>query len=133
MSEPGRVRRSWPGVPRLDARLELQELAGRLPASEMYPAHDHRVAARMLALPSGIHVRVVEAGPCDGRPVVLLHGWGAGAYTYRHNLPALADAGLRATAVELKGHGLSEKPSAPGEYAFGAMLGHVHEVLAALR
>lgn len=133
MTEPERGRGSWPRVPRLTARLTPTEpLRGRLPASEMYPAHDHRVSSRMLPLPSGLRVRLVEAGPLDGAPVVLLHGWGASAYTYRHNLPAIAAAGLRAIAVELKGHGLSDKPTTPGSYSFTAMLAHVQEILGAL-
>lgn len=133
MTEPERGRGSWPRLPRLAARFApLEPLRGRLPASEMYPAHDHRVATRMLPLPSGLRVRLVEAGPPDGARVVLLHGWGASAYTYRHNLPAIAAAGMRAIAVELKGHGLSDKPTTPGSYTFVAMLEHVREILDAL-
>lgn len=109
-----------------------EPLAGRLPPSEMYPAHDHRVAARTLTLGSGLLVRAVECGPPDGPAVVCLHGWGASVYTFRHNLPALGAAGLRAIAVDLKGHGLTEKPTAPGAYAFDAMLAHIHEILDAL-
>jgi pimeloyl-ACP methyl ester carboxylesterase len=132
MSGSGRARGAAPPSWRLAPLREPTELSGRLAASEMYPAHDHRVAQRMLALPSGVRVRLVEAGRSDGPPVVLLHGWGAGAYTYRENLPALAAAGLRASAVELKGHGLSDKPWAPGEYDFPSMRDHVLEVIDAL-
>ena len=132
MTGSGRARGSAPPSWRPSTLRELTELSGRLKASEMYPAHDPRATQRMLALPSGIRVRVVDAGPVDGRPVVLLHGWGAGAYTYRENLPALAAAGLRASAVELKGHGLSDKPWAPGEYDFASMRDHVLEVIGTL-
>ena len=113
--------------------LEPREpVAGRLPPHEMYPAHDPRVHARTLSLASGLRVRAVECGPANGPLVVFLHGWGASAYTWRHNLPPLAAAGRHAVAVELKGHGLSDKPTAQGEYTFAAMLAHVHEVLDAL-
>ncbi len=56
----------------------------------------------------GKRVRIVHAGP-DGAPVVvLLHGWAASAYNYRAVLPVLSDAGLRAIAPDLPGHGWSE-------------------------
>jgi pimeloyl-ACP methyl ester carboxylesterase len=77
-------------------------------------------------------VRAVEAGPRDGAPVVLLPGWGASAFTFRHQLPALGAAGHRATAVDLKGHGFSDKPTGRGEYAFEAMLRHVEDVIEAV-
>jgi pimeloyl-ACP methyl ester carboxylesterase len=72
---------------------------------------------------------VVEAGPRDGTPVILLPGWGVWAFTYRHQLPVLGAAGYRATAVDLKGHGFSDKPTGRGEYTFEAMLRHVGDVI----
>lgn len=138
MTEPRRPARTLlprPGRLRAAAAQLLEppeEIAGRLPPAGMYPAHDHRVVARTVRLPSGLHVRVVECGPHDGPPVLCLHGWGASAYTWRHNLPALAAAGCHAIAVDLKGHGLSDKPSAPGDYTFEAMVTHVREVIETL-
>ena len=64
--------------------------------------------------------------------MILLPGWGVSAFTYRHQLPALAAAGYRATAVDLKGHGFSDKPTERGEYTFQAMLSHVEEVFEAV-
>ena len=84
-----------------------------------------------MRLPSGLTVRVVECGPRDGRPVVLLPGWAVSAFTYRHQLPALGAAGYRATAVDLKGHGFSDKPIGRGEYTFETMARHVEEVVGA--
>ena len=45
------------------------------------------------------------------RPVVMLHGWGASLYMYRHALDRLPRPGLRAIAVDLRGYGLSDKPA----------------------
>jgi pimeloyl-ACP methyl ester carboxylesterase len=106
-----------------------ESLAGRLPPSEMYPAHDARVTARFTTLASGLRVRLIECGPRNGVIVLCLHGWGASSYTYRDNLPSLAAAGFRAVAVDLKGHGLSDKPIVPGGYAFEAMLAHVGDII----
>jgi pimeloyl-ACP methyl ester carboxylesterase len=83
-------------------------------------------------LRSGLHVRAVECGPRDGIPVVLLPGWGVSAFTYRHQLPALGAAGYRATSVDLKGHGFSDKPTGRGEYTFDAMLAHAKDVIDAI-
>jgi pimeloyl-ACP methyl ester carboxylesterase len=99
------------------------------PPHRCYPAFDARVAARFITLPSGLPVRAVEAGPADGPPVVLFPGWAASAFTYRHQLPALAGAGYRAVAVDLKGLGFSGKPGGKGEYRFDAMMRHVEEVV----
>ena len=104
----------------------------RLPPSEMYPAGVSGLTARMLPLASGLKVRVVEGGPADGPPVVLLAGWGGSIYLYRYNLPALADAGFRVIAVDMKGQGLSDKPSAGSEYTSAAMTAHALEILDAL-
>ena len=77
-------------------------------------------------------MRVVECGPEHGPLVVLLPGWAVSAFTYRHQLPMLAAAGYRAIAVDLKGHGFSDKPTGRGEYTFDAMLLHVEEVVRAI-
>jgi pimeloyl-ACP methyl ester carboxylesterase len=77
-------------------------------------------------------VRAVECGPADGAPVVLLPGWGVSAFAFRYQLPALGAAGYHATAVDLKGHGFSDKPTEPGEYTVEAMLRHVEEVITAV-
>lgn len=85
-----------------------------------------------MRLRSGLHVRAVECGPRDGTPVVLLPGWGVSAFTYRYQLPALGAAGYRATAVDLKGHGFSDKPTGLAEYTFDAMLRHAEDVIDAV-
>jgi pimeloyl-ACP methyl ester carboxylesterase len=83
-------------------------------------------------LRSGLTVRAVECGPRDGAPIILLPGLGVSAFTYREQLPALGAAGYRATAVDLKGHGFSDKPIGRGEYTFDAMVAHVEDVVVAV-
>jgi pimeloyl-ACP methyl ester carboxylesterase len=57
---------------------------------------------------NGIQLHVVEEG--DGPPVVLCHGFPELWYSWRHQLPALAEAGFRAVAPDLRGFGESSRP-----------------------
>ncbi len=57
----------------------------------------------------GVRFHVTEAGPADGRPVVLLHGWPQHHYAYRHLL-ADPPAGLRLIVPDLPGYGWSGPP-----------------------
>ena len=104
-------------------------LAGRLSPGEMYPAKEAGVRAHFVALASGIRIRAVEAGPSDGPPIVLVPGWACGAWIFHETLRGLADAGFRAIAVELKGHGLSDKPDQPCEYTLESMRDHLVSIL----
>ena len=89
----------------------------------MYPAGVPGVVARTITVRGGLSLRVVETGPPSGAPVLLIHGWGACIYTYRYLLPALANAGRRAIAYDLRGHGLSDKPRGEINYTTAALLG----------
>ena len=50
-------------------------------------------------------------------PVVLVHGWACTPWIFHANIPALAEAGFRVIALELPGHGLSDKPRDPEQYS----------------
>jgi pimeloyl-ACP methyl ester carboxylesterase len=58
---------------------------------------------------NGARFHVAEAGPARGRLVVLLHGFPEFWWTWRNQLPTLAEAGLRAVAMDLRGYGGSDK------------------------
>eukprot|EP00884_Botryococcus_braunii_P018020 jgi/Botrbrau1/4901/Bobra.118_1s0015.1 len=60
----------------------------------------------------GHRIHYVRAGT-QGPPVVLVHGFGASAYHWRYNVPALA-ANHRVFAVDLLGFGWSDKPLISG-------------------
>ena len=57
---------------------------------------------------NGARFHVAEAG--DGPLVLLLHGFPQMWWAWRHQLTALADAGYRAVAMDLRGYGASDKP-----------------------
>jgi len=54
-------------------------------------------------------VNLVEMG--EGRPVLFVHGLGGSWQNWLENIPAIADAGYRAIAVDLPGFGASEMPA----------------------
>jgi 2-hydroxymuconate-semialdehyde hydrolase len=55
---------------------------------------------------AGIHY--IEKGSGD-KNIILVHGLGGGAFTFRNNIDALVNSGYRVFAIDLKGFGLSEK------------------------
>jgi len=66
-------------------------------------------------LPSnGIRLHVAECG--SGPTVLLIHGFPESWYSWRHQLPALADAGYRAVALDVRGYGRSSKPTQVADY-----------------
>jgi len=73
----------------------------------------------------GIKINYYEAG--QGPPVLLLHGFGGCAYTWRYLIPPLAVA-HRVLTLELKGYGLSDKPR-DGHYAVADQAGIVAEFI----
>ena len=98
----------------------------------MYPAGVAAVRAGMMTLASGLRLRVLECGEASDEPVLLVHGWGACAYTYRFALEALARAGHRALSFDLRGHGLSDKPIGAEHYRTSAFLEDVRDLLDAI-
>ncbi len=107
-------------------------LPGRLPAVEMFPAGRRDLRVRFIELPSKLQVRVVEAGSESAPVVLLIPGWGCSAWIFSETILPLADAGFHAVAVDLKGHGLSDKPSSSSNYTMISMRDHVIEIIDAL-
>ena len=62
----------------------------------------------------------MEAG--TGPLVLLLHGFPEFWYSWRHQLPALAEAGFRALAPDLRGYNESERPAGVASYRMEALL-----------
>jgi len=98
----------------------------------MFPAGRSDLRTRYLHLASGLRVRAVECGNESDPPIVLIPGWGCSVYVFRENFAALATAGFRPVAVDLKGHGLSDKPDAPAEYRLEPMRAHLADIVDAL-
>jgi pimeloyl-ACP methyl ester carboxylesterase len=79
---------------------------------------------------NGLDFNLAEAG--DGPPVLLLHGFPDSWRLWRHQISALADAGHRVIAPDLRGFGDSAKPEAVEAYLMRALVTDVVGVLDAL-
>jgi 2-hydroxy-6-oxonona-2,4-dienedioate hydrolase len=58
----------------------------------------------------GVKTRCLEAGPADGPPLLMLHGTGGHLETYIRNIAPAAHAGFRVLAIDMLGHGYTDKP-----------------------
>jgi pimeloyl-ACP methyl ester carboxylesterase len=79
---------------------------------------------------NGISVHLVEQG--EGPLVLFCHGFPESWYSWRHQLPAVAAAGYRAVAMDMRGYGGSSKPAAVGAYSLNHLVGDVVGVVHAL-
>ncbi len=80
-----------------------------------------------------IRMSVHEAGNGSGHPpVVLCHGFPDMAYSWRNQLPALADAGFRAIAPDQRGYGDTTAPDDIHAYGLGDLAGDLADLLDAL-
>lgn len=57
----------------------------------------------------GLRMHYDETGPVDGRPVVLMHGWGCNFSTVR-SIAAILETGMHVFNLDLPGHGKSPEP-----------------------
>uniref|UniRef100_A0A0E0PJY9 soluble epoxide hydrolase n=1 Tax=Oryza rufipogon TaxID=4529 RepID=A0A0E0PJY9_ORYRU len=81
---------------------------------------------------NGLRMHVAEAGPPGAPPVLLLHGFPQVWYAWRHQMRALADAGYRAVAPDLRGYGDSDAPAAELQYTAMHVVGDLVALLDAV-
>jgi pimeloyl-ACP methyl ester carboxylesterase len=77
-----------------------------------------------------VRLHYVEAGPVEAPAVVLLHGFPEFWYSWRNQIPALAGAGLRVIAPDLRGYNLSSKPAEVSAYAAHRLAGDIRDLIA---
>jgi pimeloyl-ACP methyl ester carboxylesterase len=80
----------------------------------------------------GTRTWVQTAGPATGPAVILIHGFGGSTFSWRYTLPALAQVGDYAVALDLKGFGLADK-TFDADYSHAAQADLVAQVMDALR
>ena len=66
---------------------------------------------------NGIRMGYYEAGPADDKPpIVLCHGWPELAFSWRHQIKALSEAGIRVIAPDQRGYGATDRPELVEDY-----------------
>lgn len=74
------------------------------------------ITHRRVQVEDGTSLHVAEAGPANGLPVLLLHGFPDFWYTWKEQIPFLAGCGFRVIAPDQRGYNLSDKPTAVARY-----------------
>src|SRR5437660_282487 len=75
-----------------------------------------------------MHLAVEGTGPL----VLLCHGFPESWYSWRHQLPALAEAGFHAVAPDMRGYGGTDRPEAIDQYTLLHLVGDMVGLLEAL-
>ncbi len=79
---------------------------------------------------NGVELEVFEAGRQNaGRPIVLCHGWPEHAFSWRHQMPALAAAGYHVIVPNQRGYGGSSRPAEVTEYDIEHLTGDLVALL----
>jgi pimeloyl-ACP methyl ester carboxylesterase len=79
---------------------------------------------------NGIRLHVAEQG--EGPLIILCHGFPECWYSWRHQLQALAKAGFRAVAPDLRGYGQSDRPEEVDKYTILDDIGDIVGLVDAL-
>ena len=72
---------------------------------------------------NGIEMAYYEAGPRQGVPIILCHGFPELAFSWRHQIKALAAAGRWVIAPDQRGYGLTSRPEAVTDYDLAHLTG----------
>jgi len=87
-------------------------------------------ATRRLIKTNGINLNIMEQG--EGPLVIMCHGFPELAYSWRHQVTALADAGYHAVAPDQRGYGRSDIPDAIDDYHMLNLVGDMVGLVDAL-
>lgn len=101
--------------------------AGWIHAQQVKPQEENKLR---IVQSNGIKMRIAERG--TGPLVLLLHGWPESWYSWRHQLPALAKAGYRAVAPDMRGYGGTEAPPSIEDYTIQKLTADVVGLIDAL-
>lgn len=88
--------------------------------------------ADVLRVPVGPGAMHVERFGHGGTAVVLIHGFGTSSFLWRNVAPAVTEAGHTAYAIDLFGHGESDRP-ADADFGIAAQAEYLDAAMTALR
>jgi pimeloyl-ACP methyl ester carboxylesterase len=90
-----------------------------------------QLVTRMQAIKTnGVRLRVARAG--EGPLIVLVHGWPESWYSWRHQIPMLAQAGYSVAAPDVRGYGGSDKPEEIEAYGIKTLSADIAGLITAL-
>lgn len=95
--------------------------SGAVAVSAHLPASAAAMPPMRMVRTNGIQLAVYEAG--SGPAVILLHGFPGLAFSWRHQVPALAAAGYRVIVPDLRGYGRSDTPERVEDYDIAHLTG----------
>ncbi|XP_066524539.1 bifunctional epoxide hydrolase 2 [Hoplias malabaricus] len=100
-----------------EAMKKIETLTGIKLTDKSRPRYcgPEEVSHGYVTIKPGVKIHFVEMG--DGPPVLLCHGFPESWFSWRYQIPALADAGFRVIAPDLKGYGDSSAPADIEEYS----------------
>ncbi|MES0880364.1 alpha/beta fold hydrolase [Roseibium sp. SCP14] len=79
---------------------------------------------------NGVELEVFEAGQQNaGNPIVLCHGWPEHAFSWRYQMPALAEAGYHVIVPNQRGYGHSSRPAETTDYDIEQLSGDLVALL----
>lgn len=78
---------------------------------------------------NGVDLQVTSAGDPSGPCVILSHGFPESAYSWRHQIPVLADAGYHVLAPDQRGYGFSSAPKDVSAYGIQHLTGDLVALL----
>ena len=88
--------------------------------------------ADVLRVPVGPGAMHVERFGHGGTAVILIHGFGTSSFLWRNVAPAITDAGHTAYAIDLFGHGESDRPT-DADFGIAAQAEYLDAAMTALR
>ncbi|XP_036448625.1 bifunctional epoxide hydrolase 2 [Colossoma macropomum] len=100
-----------------EALKKMEKLTGIKLTGEQMPRFcgPEEVSHGYVTVKPGVKIHYVEMG--DGPPVLLCHGFPESWFSWKYQIPALADAGFRVIAADMKGYGDSSAPADIEEYS----------------
>ncbi len=90
----------------------------------------HPTVRQRTAHVNGIDLHVLETGDPGAPVIVLSHGFPEGAYSWRHQLVPLAEAGYHVIAPYQRGYGASSRPTEIGDYGITQLTGDLRALVA---
>jgi pimeloyl-ACP methyl ester carboxylesterase len=113
----------------LTAAVVITPLARNAEHLQLDDAARKQAGGQFVRLSHGM-VHYHAAGPQDGAPVVLVHGFSVPDYAFDDTRKALADAGFRVVSFDLYGRGFSDRPDV--RYDRDLLAGELGELMDAL-